>query len=149
MEWEVLEHPHNERTNDWRASIIVVAAAILALMIFLHSYLLGFLVLIGTGTIMILAHRKPNLMRVILTSSGITAGAVFYPYNTLDGFAVVTHGTHHKVILESAKLLMPLTIIPVPEEIDPEVVHMYLAQYLPEKDINESWLHLILEQLGI
>jgi hypothetical protein len=148
MEWDVLEHSYVERSNDWKASVIIIAASFVALEIFLHNYLLALLTIIGTGTLVLIAGRKPNLMHVTLGEKGVLAGSVFYPYNTLDAFAVVTHGTHHKILLESRKTIMPLIIIPVPEEVDPEKVHAFLEAYLEDKDLQEPFLHLIMEYFG-
>lgn len=149
MEWDVLEHTHEERSNDWNISLAIIAAACLALFVYLRSYLLAILVLVATATIVLLAHRRPNMMTVRINPSGVLAGSIFYPHNSLDGFSVVTYGTHHTLILESTKMFLPLHIIPIPEEVDPVEVHMYCAQYLPEKELQEPWLHLILERLGI
>jgi len=148
MEWDVLEHSYVERSTDWKASVVIIAISFVALEIFLHNYLLAALTIIGTGTLLLISGRKPNIMHVTLNQKGVLAGTIFYPYNTLDAFAVVTHGTHHKILLESRKTVMPLTIIPVPEEVDPEAVHNFLEEYLEDKDLQEPFLHLFMEHLG-
>jgi len=148
MEWDIFEHSYTERSNDWKASVIIIAASFVALELFLHNYLLAVLTIIATGTLILLAGRKPNLMHVTLNNKGILAGNTFYPYNTLDAFSVATHGTHHKILIESKKTIMPLIIVPVPEEVDPETVHAFLSAYLEDKDLEEPFLHLIMEYFG-
>lgn len=148
MEWEVEEHSYKEPTRDWIASVVIVIASFVAVEIFFHSYLLAVLTGIAAGTLILIAHRKPNTIHVALTPTGVKAGETFYPYKTLDAYAVVTHGTHHKILLESTKIMMPLIIIPAPGDVDAEAIHAFLADHLEEKELQEPFFHLIMEKLG-
>lgn len=148
MEWKVHEHTYYEKTNDWYAATIVIAAALAALMFYLENYLSIALIVIGTFAFLLLAVRRPEIITVKLTNFGVSAGNVVYPFSTLDAFNVVEYDGVHKIILESKRLFAPLHIIPIADDIDPEEVRDFLADYLPEKELHEPFAHHLMERLG-
>lgn len=148
MEWSVEEHTYTEKTNDWYASVLVIAGALAALMFYLKNYLSVVLVVIGTITFLLLAVRRPKTITVKLTNSGVIAGDTTYPYSTLDAFDVFEHEKVHKIILESKHFFAPLHVIPIADGVDLAEVHDFLSQFLPEKQMHEPLSHQILERLG-
>lgn len=147
MQWDVLEHTYTEKSNDWYASVFIIAGALVALMFYLKNYLSVALVIIGTFTFLLLAVRKPEIITVKLTKSGITAGDTTYPYSTLDAFSVYEHENVHKIILESKSFFAPLHVIPIAEGVDLEEVREFLLDYLPEKEMHEPLAHILMERL--
>jgi hypothetical protein len=149
MEWDTLEHAEVEHTNDWKASVILVAGALIAVE-FLFGYFLGvILTFIATATLLLMAARKPEMIHVEIKKTGIRAGTLFYPFRTLDGFSVIEHSEkEHRLLLESNHRLMPLIVIPVADTVDPEDLHEFLSGFIPEKELHESLPHLLMERLG-
>lgn len=148
MEWEILEHRYTEKTNDWFASVILIAGSLVAVEFLFNNFLLIILTVVGTFAFLLLAVRRPELMHVEVASSGVHAGNILYPYVSLDGFAIVEYPTERKLFLESNRHLMPLIVIPVPDDINSDLLRDTLAQYLPEKELHESLPHLLFERLG-
>ena len=148
MEWSTLEHPYTEKTNDWYASVILISGALIAVEFLINNFLLITLTIIATATFILLAARKPEMMHVEIGSQGIRAGNILYSYHSLDAFAVVEYHHETRLLLESNKHIMPLIVIPVPEDVDLEELHTVLGQYLEEKELHESLAHLLLEKLG-
>ncbi|MEK7118822.1 MAG: hypothetical protein AAB869_04385 [Patescibacteria group bacterium] len=148
MEWETLEHSYTEKTNDWFASVILIAGALVAVEFLFKNFLLIILTIVGTFAFLLLAVRRPELMHVEVTGSGVRAGNTLYPYVSLDGFAIVEYSTERKLLLESNRHLMPLIVIPVSDGINHDELHDLLAQYLPDKELHESLPHLLFERLG-
>lgn len=148
MEWEILEHRYVEKTNDWFASVILIAGSLVAAEFLFNDFLLITLTVIGTFAFLLLAVRRPEMMHVEIRPSGIRTGNTLYPFTSLDGFAVVDYKVGRKLLLESNRRLMPLIVIPVPKAIHPDVLRDMLADYLPEKELQESLPHLLFERLG-
>lgn len=148
MQWETLEHQHREKTNDWYASVIVIAGALIAIEFFLNNFLLITLTVIATIAFLLLAARPPERIHVEVGRSGVRAGNILYPYSSLDGFAIAEYPHEKRLLLESNRHFLPLIVIPIPEALDTDDVHAAVAQYLPEKELHESFPHLLFERLG-
>lgn len=148
MEWETLEHRYTEKTNDWYASVILIAGALVAGEFLFNNFLLITLTVVGTIAFLLLAVRRPELTHVEVRSSGVRMGNILYPYSSLDGFAIAQYRDEQKLLLESNRHLMPLIVVPVPDEIHPDEIRDLLAQYLPEKELHESLPHILFERLG-
>lgn len=148
MEWDVPEHLYTEKTNDWYASFIIVSGAIVALEFMFNQWLLITLTIVATIAIVLVVSRKPQMMHVALTSTGIRAGHTFYPWSSLDAFAVVEHPLENKIILESNHRFMPYIYIPIAKDVDLGSVRTELLKHVSEKHLTESPLHLLLERWG-
>lgn len=148
MEWETLEHIYQEKTNDWYASVIIIAGSLVAVEFLMNSFILITLTIVATIAFILLAARRPNMMHVEVSPGGVRAGNVLYPFGTLDAFTIVEYPHETRLLLESNRHFMPLIVVPVADEVDTEELREYLVEYLPEKDLHESLPHLLLEQLG-
>lgn len=148
MEWDTLEHSYTEKTNDWYASVILIAGSLIAVEFLMNNWILITLTFIGTVTFLLLAARRPEMMHVTITRKGIRAGNTLYPYSTLDGFAIAEYEHEERLLLESNRHIIPLHVVPIAHEIDPDDLREALSQYLPEKDLEESLPHLLFERLG-
>lgn len=148
MEWDTLEHAEIEHTNDWYASVIIIAGALIAVAFLYKNFLLIALIFIGTFALLLVAARKPQMMHVEIRKTGIREGSILHPYQSLDGFSIAEYHNGHRLLLESNRRLMPLIVIPIANVVDPEKLHEVLAQYLPEKELRESVPHQLMERLG-
>ena len=148
MEWETLEHRYTEKTNDWFASVILIAGSLIAVEFLFNNFLLIMLIAIGTFTFLLLSVRRPEMVHVEVRSSGIRVGNKLHPYVSLDGFSIVQYAEERKLLLESNRHLMPLIIVPIRSDVDHDELHDLLSQYLPEKELHESLPHLLFERLG-
>ena len=148
MEWDTLEHSYSEKTNDWYASVILIAGSLIAVEFLMNNFILITLTFIGTATFILLAARRPEVMHVTITKKGVRAGNTLYPFRTLDGFAIAEYEHEGRLLLESSRHVMPLHVIPLAHEIDPDDLREVMSEYLPERDLHESLPHLLFERLG-
>ena len=148
MEWETLEHFYTEKTNDWYASVILIAGSLIAIEFLNNNFLLITLTVIGTVTFILLAARRPLMMHVQITPTGIRAGNIRYSYQSLDAYAIVEHDHERRLLLESNRHIMPLIVVPISDDTDIEKLREVMNTYLPEKELYESFAHLLLERFG-
>ncbi len=150
MEWDTFEHSYTEKTNDWYASVILIAGALIAVEFLFHNYLSIVLTFIATVAVILSAAQRPEMIHVDFRKNGIRAGNILYPYSTLDGFTIIEYSRteERRLLLESTRRMMPLIVIPIAPEIDEEELHEFLAHYVPEKELYESLPHLLFERLG-
>ncbi len=148
MEWETLEHSYHEKTNDWYASVILIAGSLIVVEFLINNFLMITLTFIGTITFILLAARRPDMMHVQLRETGVYAYDHLYTYHSLDAYAIAEYHHETRLLLESNRHIMPLIVVPIPDDVDPEQVRILLNKYLPEKELHESFAHLILERFG-
>jgi hypothetical protein len=148
MEWDTLEHPEIHHTNDWYASVIIIAGALIAVSFLYKNFLFVTLIFVGTFALLLLAARKPQMMHVDIRKTGVREGNILHPYQSLDGFSVIEYHDGHRLLLESNRRLMPLIVISVPSTINADALHDMLAKYLPVKELHESIPHQLMEKLG-
>lgn len=148
MEWDTLEHIYEENSNDWFASVILIAGSLIAVAFLMNNFLMITLIVIGTITFILLAARKPDMMHVEIRKTGVRAGNVLYSYSSLDGYAIAEYHHENRLLLESNRHIMPLIVIPIPHDVDLEEVREAMDEYLPERELHESMGHLLLERLG-
>lgn len=148
MEWEALEHSYTHKTNDWYASAILIAGSLIAVEFLMNNFLLVTLTFIATATFILMASREPGMVRVEIRKNGVRVGETLYPYQSLDGFAIIEYTPERRLLLESKRVFMPLIVIHIDHDIDTEELHSELAQYIPEKALHESLPQLLMERLG-
>ena len=148
MEWEVLQHSYTEKNNDWYASVIIIAGALVVVEFMMNNFLLIALTIIATCAFILAAARRPDMMKVEIKKNGIRIEDTFYPYHNLDAFAIIDYTPERRLLLESTKKMMPLIVVHMPDDLDPEELRAELEQYLPEKELHESLPHLLFERFG-
>lgn len=148
MEWKSLEHSFTEKTNDWYASVILISGSLVAVELLLGNFLLITLTIIATISFILMAAKKPTMMKVQIRKNGVRVGETLYPYQMLDGFAIIEYTPERRLLLESTRTFMPLIVIHIADDVDEEELHDQLAHYLPEKDLHESVPQLLMERIG-
>lgn len=148
MEWDTLEHSYTKKTNDWYASVIIIMSAVIAVEFLVGNFVLIILTLVATATFLLLVARQPNMMHVEITKKGIRAGNMLYPFGDLDGFAIAEYEHEKRLLLESNRQIVPLYVVPLPDEVNADNLREVLAAYIPEKDLKEPIPYLLFERLG-
>ena len=148
MEWETLEHFYSEKTNDWYASVILIAGSLVAVEFLINNFLLITLTVIATATFILLAARRPEMMHVEITKNGVRAGNLLYSYHSLDAYAIAEYHHETRLLLESNRHIIPLIVVPIADGVDLEALREAMNEYLPEKELSESFAHLLLERFG-
>ncbi len=148
MEWDAHEYEHKVRSSDWFWAVGIVAVALAIAAIIFKNIILSILILVGAFALTIFAKRPPNSVRVVVDERGIVRGKVFYPYSTLESFWIDTEHTHKKIILRSEKMLMPLIVVPLNDEVNIDTLHENLSSILKEEFHALPFVEKILEYFG-
>jgi hypothetical protein len=147
MEWETPEYTHQEKGHDWYLAVVIVAGALVVTEVILHDIVLVVLTILATITFLLLAVRKPQTLRVVITEKGVAVGQDFFAFSSLKHFGIVQSRGGRKIMLESTKSFSPYIIIPLGDE-DPEAARELLKTHIPEENLEEPLSHLIIERLG-
>ncbi len=150
IEWQALEHHHHqEKTPDWFwiVGTIAIAGAILAA--YFGNVLFAIIIAIAAMTSFLQAHIEPKILTFRITRKGVQTGSSLFPYSTLESFWVIDEEINDRIILKSQKFLMPYIIIPFDStKIDPDDIRNYLLEYINEEEMDEPFLHKLMERFG-
>jgi len=146
--WEAPAHYHIEKKSDWfwALGILTFAGAFTA--IILGNFLFGLLILIAGSVMALMANREPAIIPFAVTTRGVRIDETLYPYSTLSSYYIETErGVGPKLLIKSERLLMPLIVIPLPEDHLDEIESI-LEKKLPAEHLEEPLGQEILEFLG-
>ncbi len=147
IEWEALEHHHEEKSSDWFWAVSIVAIAIAVTAIFLHNLLFGILVLVGTFSIILNSLRHPKIHKMKIDVRGVTIDTFHYPYKSLDSFWINEKEDPPVLLLKSQRFFMPLVVLRL-EGVDTNEIREYLQEFLYEDEMHEPLLQKIAERFG-
>ncbi|MEK7461657.1 MAG: hypothetical protein AAB586_01150 [Patescibacteria group bacterium] len=148
IEWDAHEYEHKERNTDWFWAVGILSVAIAIASVVFGNMIFGILVLVSAFTLSLFASRPPSVLHIIVDEKGVTRGRVRYPYHVLQSFWIDTDHPHKKIIMRSEKLLMPLIIVPLNDEVDVNQLHENLSKFLTEEFHNLPFIERVLEYLG-
>lgn len=149
IKWQAHEYDHFERSTDWYWAVAIISLSIIALSIIFNDYLFAIVTIIAVFTLVMYTYRPPRLVSYELTKKGLVIEKTLYPYVTLKSFWVADHHefAEPKLIIKSAKVIMPYIVIPI-KDVDPDDVHSFLQTVIAEEEHHEPLAHKIMEYLG-
>jgi hypothetical protein len=146
--WEAPEHHHVEKGNDWFFALIIIVVALVIVAILFNNLLFALLIGVSGLTLLISAAKKPSVIPYGVNLRGVKIDDRVYPFSTLESYRIDEED--HKgpqLLLKSAKLVMPLMVIPIPPEHLDDIDDI-LKQNLEEEDLEEPLIAKVLELFG-
>jgi hypothetical protein len=151
LSWEAHEYVHTEKTADWYWAFGILTIACVVGAIVYGNVLFAILIFIIAAVLALFAGRHPDMTTFSVTQRGVRIGHIFHPYTSLESFAIeeYAHQPNHipKLLLRPLHHFSPLIVIPI-EGVDPDDIHDFLIQFLPEDTHLEPLSHRIMEWLG-
>jgi Protein of unknown function (DUF3093) len=131
--WEAPEFRHYDKTLVWYVTVILVTAALIFLEIYKNDFFGAVSLFVICLLFVLFAHRKPSLVTIQLTNTGVHMGRIHIPYKEIKKFWVV-HTRHHKTLnLETTAYLQDLVVIQLGDQ-DSEEIREFLNIILPEHE---------------
>ncbi len=146
--WKAFEHNYTEKTTDWYWIVGIVTISITIISVLMNNIIFAVLVLVASFTMSLFASRRPAVVNVTVSSTGIAFGQTFYPYSTLKSFWIETRDNNPRMILETKRVFMPFTTIPIDDDIKTEDVEKYLRKYIKIEEHIEPFFEKLLVYLG-
>lgn len=147
ISWQTVEYFHTHKNSDWYWIVGIVTISFALIAIILNNLVFGILILVSGFTLSLFASRRPGIVNVEISNTGVTFGDKHYSYSTLDSFWVETREGHPRLFLKSKEVFSPYIVIFIEEE-DPEEIHHVLSEKLREERHTESLLEKIMMYLG-
>ncbi|MCR4279292.1 MAG: hypothetical protein NUV78_00965 [Candidatus Zambryskibacteria bacterium] len=148
IEWDAHEYEHKERSQDWFWAVGIITFAIAITSAIFGNVIFAILILTASFALALFINRPPEDVHVVIDEKGVTKGRIHYPYSTLKSFWIDTEHPHNKIILRSEKLLMPLIVVPLGDEIDEEALEEVLEKNLVKEFHALPFVERLLEYFG-
>lgn len=147
LEWEALEHHHEEKSNDWFWAVGIISLSIAVTAIIFQNVLFGVLILIGAFSIILHSTRHPKTHKITIDQRGVTIDKFHYPYKSLGSFWINEQENPPVLLLKSQRFFLPLVVLRL-EGIHPDDVREYLKETLYEDEMHEPLLQKVAEYFG-
>jgi hypothetical protein len=146
--WEAPEHHHIEKGNDWFFALIIIVVALVIVAILFNNLLFALLIGVAGLTLLISAAKKPALITYSINLRGVKISDRMYPFSSLESYRIDEEDYKGpQLLLKSAKLMMPLMVMPIPPEHIDDIDDI-LKQNLEEEDLEEPLIVKVLELFG-
>ncbi len=147
ISWFAPEYIHTEKTSDWYWIVGIVTLSLAIIAILFNDVIFAILIIVAVATLTLYATRKPLLVQIDLTTTGVHDGETYHSYDDLESYWVETRDAYPKIILKSKKKLS-LYIYILIEETDPEAIDEFLSYHLPKVEHREPLLEKLFVRMG-
>src|SRR3990167_8708252 len=142
LEWHSPEHHFDKKGNDWYwiLAVLILGASFLAF--YFGNFLFGIFIIIAGLTVGMLSYKETKIIPIKVSTKGIIFGKSLYPWMSYRSFWIEDEHTHGaRILMHPVNSFLPLTIIPINEEIDLNDVRDVLLEFLEEEFLKESIIH--------
>ncbi|HKZ38239.1 MAG TPA: hypothetical protein VJ184_11340 [Chryseolinea sp.] len=142
LEWNSPEHHFDKKANDWYwvLGAITLGASVLAF--YFGNFLFGIFIIIAGVTVGMLSYKETKVVTTKIVPKGIVFGRQLYPWTSYRSFWIEDEHVHGaRILMHPVSSLLPLTIIPINEEINLNDVRDVLLEFLDEEFLKESIIH--------
>jgi len=142
LEWHSPEHHFDKKNNDWYWILGVICIGSSVLAFYFNNFLFGIFIIIAGLTLGMLSYRDTKIIPIKIVSKGIILGRRLYPFASYRSFWIEDEHTHgYRILMHPLNSYLPLTVIPINEEVDLNDVRDILLEFLAEEFLAESLLH--------
>ena len=117
-----------------------MGASVLAF--YFGNFLFGIFIIIAGVTVGMLSYKETKVVTTKIVPKGIVFGRQLYPWTSYRSFWIEDEHVHGaRILMHPVSSLLPLTIIPINEEINLNDVRDVLLEFLDEEFLKESIIH--------
>lgn len=155
ISWHVETHKDTERSTDWYWGLGLLAVAGAGLSLFFGNYLLPIILLLGAGSLGVLAARGPREHIVSLTPRGVSLDGTLYRWGNVESFWVEGSdghrpvGTEAHLIVATKGILHPQLIVPLVDSARAQNVRAYIKRFCREEEQEAHLGHHVAQMLGL
>lgn len=142
MEWHSPEHHFDKKANDWYwiLGIVVIGGGFLAF--YFENFLFGIFIVVAGFALGMLSYKETKVVPIKIVSKGIVFDKQLYPWASYRSFWIEDEHIHgYRILMHPTSAYLPLTVIPINEEVDLNEVRDTLLEFLEEEFLEESLVH--------
>lgn len=154
--WDVHSHAHRELSTDWFWGLGLGAVAGAGISIFLGNVLLAIILIVGAGSLAVLAARGPREHSVRIDGRGISIDGTLYRFETIRSFWVDEirenisedrRGPH--LYVSTTGIVAPHFTLPLESRAQAEQIRSFLKKYVEEEEQGPHFGEHIAEIFGL
>lgn len=148
VNWEVDEFQQHERSRAWYVIAGIIGIGLIIYAIISSNFLFAVIILMCAVIMMLSAFTKPEKIPVIVTSTGMIVGDMFYDFQSIRDFSIVYDPPEVKnLYLDFHAVSHPMITVSL-EDVDPNIVRESLLPYCLENlQRNEETLTDLVRRL--
>ena len=132
VEWDVDEYPQHIRSRLWYVLAGLVSVGLVIYSVATSNFLFAIIILMGSVLMLLSIFMKPARIPVVITSTGIIIGDLYYDYQAVKDFSIVYDPPEVKILyLDFYALTHPLIAVPL-EDVDPNIIRENLLTFCQE-----------------
>ena len=148
LEWHSPEHRFDRKSTDWYWYLGIITVAISVLAFYFNDFLFGIFIIIAGFTLGMLSYKETKILPIRLTVKGIVFGRHLYPWVSFRSFWIEDEHVHGaRILLHPTSSYLPLTVIPVNDEVDLNEVQDVMLEFLDQEFLQESIVHKWFDKL--
>ncbi|MBU1730396.1 hypothetical protein KJ557_02480 [Patescibacteria group bacterium] len=147
ISWEAPEYLYREKSSDWFWSVGIIAFAGVVSAYMFGNVLLAILILLCGFTLALFGAKKPRVISFSISRKGVRVESILYPFQNLESFWILEKEHENILLLKSHKMLTQQIVVPLGDT-DPDQVQMFLEDFIPGEEENESLAERIMDRLG-
>lgn len=142
IEWQAKEHHFDKKNTNWYWSLGILGAGASFLAFYFDNWIFGVFIILTVFVIGILSYRETRIVNIKITPQGIVFNKSLFPFSSYHSFWIEEEYINGPRILMRAKnRMMPLTVVPIEENIDLDELRDILDNFLQLEFLQESILH--------
>lgn len=146
--WRAYDSNSKEKSGDWYFILWTIALAGAVGAFLLENVLFALFLIIAAFSLSIYASRKPRIVTFRITRKGMLVDTLFIPFSEVSHFYITDEPGQSFLLLQSTKLLSPLHVFPISDEIDTDDLHAFLINFLKEKFLEIPPYERIMDRIG-
>jgi hypothetical protein len=149
ISWDVVTHVHKERSNDWYWALGLSALAGAAIALWVGDLLFALIIIIGAGSLGVLAARGPREHSVHIDNKGVAIDGTLYMYRSIKSFWVDKNPDDPRLYLMTEGIMAPHITLPLQSASQAEQVRSYLRPKVEEIEQEPHFGEHILRLIGL
>ena len=151
ISWQVVTHDHKERSTDWYWGLGLGAVAAAGISLFFGNILFALILLVGLGSIAVLAGRGPREHWVKIDGRGVSLDGTLYRYDSVHTFWVEPEapGREARLLVTTNGLIFPQLVIPLGPATRAQNVRAFLRRFAQEEEQHAHLGEHLAELFGL
>ncbi|MEK7163260.1 MAG: hypothetical protein AAB775_00930, partial [Patescibacteria group bacterium] len=146
--WQAPEYSYKEKSLDWYWTVGIISTALVVTAVIFGNVLFGVVIAIGSFTLTMFASRRPDIVTIEVSDTGIAVDKTLYPYQTIESFFIDEDRRHDpRLVIKSKKVIVPLIAMPLANQ-NPDDLRSFLSTHLKEETFEQGIMQTLFDRLG-
>ncbi len=138
ISWETWEFPQHERSKQWYVITAIISVGLIIYAIMTANFVFAIIILMMGVVMLINSLRKPERVRVYITTLGVVVGNEFHSYKEIKDFSIIYEPPDVKILyVDFVSRWHALISVPL-EDVNPNDVRASLLPYAFENIEREE-----------